>query len=281
MVIDAAAMPAARQPCQSSVAVVVLPSVPVIPTTQRSPARMVVEGGGQGGERQPRVADDEHRGSRGRSGGPGAARRRLPTAPRSTASAMNRWPSDAQPGDRHEQAARGHRARVGCDRGDRDAVPRDGWSAASIPAASSRAASGRAARVGCTVAVYGRVAAIMAGKKQKRGGAAGFARRRADRDTRGASPRPGAGGAARGDGADDPRRHGSPLRAAAAATAGARPGEAPGRHGRAKRPVGGRSRASRKRPRRRARSTTPERSAGPRRPDPNPDPLGRVSTVFG
>jgi hypothetical protein len=45
-------------------------------------------------------------------------------------------------------------------------------SAASMPAASSRAESGRAARVGCTVAVYGRVAPIMPGKKQKRAGSA-------------------------------------------------------------------------------------------------------------
>ena len=45
-----------------------------------------------------------------------------------------------------------------------------GGSAASIPAAPTRAASGRAACVGSTVAVYGRVAAIMAGKKQKRSG---------------------------------------------------------------------------------------------------------------
>ena len=41
-----------------------------------------------------------------------------------------------------------------------------------MPAAPSRVASGRAARVGCTVAVYGRVAPIMAGKKQKRAGGA-------------------------------------------------------------------------------------------------------------
>jgi hypothetical protein len=41
-----------------------------------------------------------------------------------------------------------------------------------MPAAASRVPSGRAARVGCTVAVYGRVAAIMAGKKQKRAGGA-------------------------------------------------------------------------------------------------------------
>jgi hypothetical protein len=47
-----------------------------------------------------------------------------------------------------------------------------GGRAASIPAAPSRAARGRAARVGCTVAVYGRVAPIMAGKKQKRDGGA-------------------------------------------------------------------------------------------------------------
>ncbi len=46
----------------------------------------------------------------------------------------------------------------------------DGVSRGSIPAELRRAGSGRAARVGCTVAVYGRVAAIMAGKKQKRGG---------------------------------------------------------------------------------------------------------------
>ena len=44
-----------------------------------------------------------------------------------------------------------------------------GCTVTSTPAARSRAASGRAAGVGCTVAVYGRVAAIMAGKKQKRG----------------------------------------------------------------------------------------------------------------
>src|ERR1700733_3668460 len=48
----------------------------------------------------------------------------------------------------------------------------DEGSAVSMPAASSRVASGRAARVGCTVAVYGRVAPIMAGKKQKRAGGA-------------------------------------------------------------------------------------------------------------
>ena len=47
----------------------------------------------------------------------------------------------------------------------------DGGSALSIPAARSRAVSGRAARVGCTVAVYGRVAPIMAGKKKRDGGA--------------------------------------------------------------------------------------------------------------
>jgi len=35
VVIDAAARPAARHACQSSVAVVVFPSVPVIPTTHR------------------------------------------------------------------------------------------------------------------------------------------------------------------------------------------------------------------------------------------------------
>jgi hypothetical protein len=49
---------------------------------------------------------------------------------------------------------------------------RDDSSTASIPAAPRKAASGRAARVGCTVAVYGRVAPIMAGKKQKREGGA-------------------------------------------------------------------------------------------------------------
>ena len=132
------------------------------------PAGVVVEGGGEVGERQPRVGDDDN--------GYRAVQRRRRDAlgddrDRATRDRIGdeSMAVSLEPGDRDEEGARAHGREVGVDRGDLEAR-RVGGSAASIPAAPSRAASGRAACVGCTVAVYGRVAAIMAGKKQKRSG---------------------------------------------------------------------------------------------------------------
>ena len=139
------------------------------PDDAEIPAGMVVEGGGEIGERHARVLDEDQRDQGFERPSPGSRSATTATAPRRTASATNPCPSARSPGMATKRAP-GETSR------ESEAMARisrpccSGRSAASIPQATRRSASGRAVRVGCTVAVYGRVAPIMAGKKQKRAG---------------------------------------------------------------------------------------------------------------
>jgi len=102
---------------------------------------------------------------------PGIRSATTAAAPRRIASAMNWWPSTRIPVIATKRLP-GVTARESDSIDPTPTPAADTGSALSIPASRRRAASGRAARVGCTVAVYGRVAPIMAGKKQKRAGGA-------------------------------------------------------------------------------------------------------------
>ncbi len=89
------------------------------------------------------------------------------TAPRATASSMKPWPSARRPAMATNRLP-GTTARESASIEVISTADPVVANAGSMPAALRSATRGRAARVGCTVAVYGRVASIMPGKKQKR-----------------------------------------------------------------------------------------------------------------
>ncbi len=96
VVIDAAAIPAALHACQSKVAVVVLPSVPVIPATHRC-ALGCSENASASAESASRLSGTRTTGTDASTGGSGTRSATTAIAPRATASRQKRWPSERNP----------------------------------------------------------------------------------------------------------------------------------------------------------------------------------------
>ncbi len=110
-------MPAASSAATARNAVVVLPSVPVIPTTAELVARIAVPPGRRGRERGWLSVHDELR----RIATSGSARStRAAAAPRAPRLAHEVVAVDVQPGDGHEERAGANRPRVVGDAGDGD-----------------------------------------------------------------------------------------------------------------------------------------------------------------
>ena len=163
----------------------------------------------------------------------------------------------AEPGDRHEEAARGHRARSRSrSRRSRAPPPTVGARRRSRPRRAGPRVGAPHASDAPSQSMVGSLRSWLE-RSRSGGGAPVSLGGCADRDTCRTTPRPGAGGPARGDGTDDPRRH------------GIRPSRPPPR-----RP---RRRSARSAGRRRRRAGTAPRSApsegrGPRRRGPRPRP---------
>ena len=206
---------------------VVLPSVPVIPTTHRSRLGWSLKRGGQRGEREPAELATSDSGIAGRWPGPGDVRRRLPPPPVDRISAesvtVGAQPVNATkrlPGV-HARESKSMRRDIATPARDGRACRVDARRGEQIPSGAPNSPDAP------SQSMVGSLRSCL--ERSRKPATRRLACRRPDGDALGAAPRARARRAPRGDREDDPRRDGSvPLRADRSGAA-AHPGEAPGR----------------------------------------------------